>query len=270
VALSADGGDELFAGYERHAALLGIAAKKDKIPAALRPLAATVLRNTPKTVLNKIFSGNTSADNLAKYLDFLQGKTDLADMIDFANQTAAPDTLAGLFTQAASPGVLFRKNEIRKLPGRLDQLLAFDYLSYLPGDILTKVDRATMHISLEGREPLLDHSLIEWIATLPDEMKYRNGVSKYLLRQIVHDYLPREIMERPKMGFSIPLVNWFRSDLRPLFDEHLSEKSLAAHGLLDHKQVAKLLHEYYSGDNYRFTLLWTLLMFQLWYKKWMQ
>ncbi len=270
VALSADGGDELFAGYERHAALLSIAAKKDKIPAALRPLAATVLRNTPKKVLNKIFSGNTSADNIAKYLDFLQGKTDLTDMIDFANQTAAPDTLAGLFTQTVSPVELFRKNEIRKLPGRLDQLLAFDYLSYLPGDILTKVDRATMHISLEGREPLLDHSLIEWIATLPDDMKYRNGVSKYLLRQIVHDYLPREIMERPKMGFSIPLVNWFRSDLRPLFDEHLSEKSLAQHGLLDHRQVAKLLNEYYSGDNYRFTLLWTLLMFQLWYKKWIQ
>lgn len=270
VALSADGGDELFAGYERHAALLAIAAKRDKVPLALRPLATILLRNTPPVILNKLLPGNTASANLAKYCDFLQGKTDLVDMIDFANQTLPPSAMASLFANNTQPVKLFRKDDIRKLPGRLDQLLAFDYLSYLPGDILTKIDRATMHISLEGREPLLDHSLIEWVATLPDEFKYHNGTSKYLLRQIAHDYIPREIMDRPKMGFSIPLVNWFRSDLRPLFDEHLSEKSLNAHGLLNHKQVGKLLNEYYNGDNYRFTLLWTLLMFQLWYKKWIQ
>jgi asparagine synthase (glutamine-hydrolysing) len=158
--------------------------------------------------------------------------------------------------------------DIRKLPGDLDKLLAFDYVSYLPGDILTKVDRATMSISLEGREPLLDQNIIEWVATLPDHFKYNNGVSKYLLRKIVHKYVPSSVMSRPKMGFAIPLTKWFREDLKYLFHEYLNETSLNKHGLVNVERLHKELDEYYGGNDFRFPLLWNILVFQLWYEKW--
>lgn len=272
VALSADGGDELFAGYERHASLLRLGKKVSAIPSFARKPAAFTLRNTPGFVLRSIIKGkNVAADNISKYADFISGKSDITDLIDYANQTAMPDFVKPFTNyELSSREELFQKDRIKGLGGTLDKLLAFDYLSYLPGDILTKVDRATMSISLEGREPLLDQNIIEWVATLPDEYKYHNGVSKYLLRNIVYKYLPESLMHRPKMGFAIPLTKWFREDLKYLFEEHLSASSLNKHGLINAERLQKELNAYYAGNDFRFSLLWSFLMFQLWYDKWMK
>lgn len=271
VALSADGGDELFAGYERHAALLSLSKKVNAVvPFARKPL-ALVLKHTPGFLLNKMARGkNVASDNIAKYRNFIRGKVDIADMADYANQTSMPDFLMP-FIEHKTKGhdKLFQKGNIRKLTGNLDQLLAIDYISYLPGDILTKVDLATMSISLEGREPLLDQHIIEWVATLPDKFKYRDGVSKYLLRKIVHKYVPSSVMSRPKMGFAVPLVKWFREDLKYLFSEYLDTTSLNKHGLVNAERLQKELDEYYAGNDFRFPLLWNFFMFQLWYERWM-
>jgi asparagine synthase (glutamine-hydrolysing) len=271
MALSADGGDELFAGYERHAALLGMAKKLRSVPAFARKPLSFLLRIAPRFLL-QLAGGkgkNLEAGNIAKYAGFLSGKYDLTDIADFANQSASPSYISRFLSQPPVIDTgLFSKSRIRSLPGDLDKALAFDYLSYLPGDILTKVDRATMSISLEGREPLLDHNLIEWVATLPDQLKYNNTKSKYLLRKIVHKYVPASIMERPKMGFSVPLNKWFRNDLKHLFDEHLSPAATAKHGMINTGMLQQELNAFYKGNDFHFPLLWNFFMFQLWYDRW--
>jgi asparagine synthase (glutamine-hydrolysing) len=271
VALSADGGDELMAGYQRHISLLSLAGRVNRIPSTLRKTLAFAMRNSPEALLRLAAKGKYSTkENIAKYASYINGDIGLMEMIDLANQTAFPGEIQKLFQGEATERELFNRKQIRQLPTPLDQLLAFDYLCYLPGDILTKVDRATMSVSLEGREPLLDQHLVEWTARLPDAYKLSEGAtSKYLFHQIVHDYIPRSVMERPKMGFTVPLKEWFRKDLRYLFEEHLDERSLRQHGLLNSKQLGIELKQYYEGQDFRFPLLWNALMFQLWYEKWM-
>jgi len=271
VALSADGGDELFAGYERHAALLKLSARVKRIPPFARKPLAFTLSNTPQFILSKMTGGkNAASDNISKYSNFLRGKIDMTDMADYANKTAVPEFLKP-FTNNNTSGHsgLFQKETIKRLNGDLDKLLSFDYVSYLPGDILTKVDRATMSVSLEGREPLLDQNIIEWVSALPDMYKYRNGTSKYLLRKVVHKYIPQSIMERPKMGFTVPLIKWFREDMKYLFKENLNASSLGRHGLVNADRLNKELEAYYAGNDFRFPLLWNFLMFQLWYDRWL-
>lgn len=271
VALSADGGDELFAGYERHSALLRLSEKAKSFSPAVRRAFAFVLNNTPQFILRKLTGGkNVAADNISKYSSYLKGKIDVADMADYANQAAVQEFLKQFINNTiVGDRNLFQKGAIKKLDGDLDKLLAFDYVSYLPGDILTKVDRATMSISLEGREPLLDQNIIEWVSALPDSYKHRNGVSKYLLRKIVHKHVPQSLMERPKMGFSVPLVKWFREDMKYLFSENLNASSLGRHGLINAARLNKELDAYYAGNDFRFPLLWNFLMFQMWYDRWM-
>lgn len=271
VALSADGGDELFAGYTRHASLMQLVEKAKNSSVVKNQVLAFALGNTPEFVMKKIARGkNVSSGNRDKYAAFLKGKIDLVDMIDFANQSTWPGTLDKLMNIRHAKREFFHKDEIREIEGDLSQLLAFDYVSYLPNDILTKVDRATMSTSLEGREPLLDQNIIEWVATLPAYYKLKNNRSKYLLRSIVHKYIPASIMERPKMGFTVPLVEWFRKDLKYLFDEHLNQSSLAKHGLINHDHLQQELNTYYKGNDFGFPLLWNVLMFQQWFNTWMK
>lgn len=153
---------------------------------------------------------------------------------------------------------------------RLSNLLAIDYKTYMVDDILHKVDRATMSVSLEGREPLLDHRIIEFVAQLPSDMKIKNGDKKWLLKQITHDYLPKEMMDRPKMGFGVPIQEWFKDELKEYFEIYLSKKALSEHELFDVDEVLKMKNEYLSGANTGVTKLWFILMFQMWYEKWMK
>ena len=115
--------------------------------------------------------------------------------------------------------------------------MALDYQSYLVDDILQKVDRATMSCGLEGREPFLDQSVIEWGAKLPNEFKYHKGERKYILKQLVHQYLPKEMMERKKMGFSIPISKWLSEELKDMLKDYLSEDHLNKHGLFNESNL---------------------------------
>jgi asparagine synthase (glutamine-hydrolysing) len=136
-------------------------------------------------------------------------------------------------------------------------------------DILQKVDRATMSVSLEGREPFLDQAVIEWAAQLPSTYKYYQGQKKYILKQIVHKHIPKEIMERPKMGFGIPICSWLNNELKDLVQQYLSDESVNKHGLFKVAEVRKILSDFFGGRKERHLKVWYLLMFQLWYQKWM-
>jgi asparagine synthase (glutamine-hydrolysing) len=135
---------------------------------------------------------------------------------------------------------------------------------------MQKVDRATMAVSLEGREPFLDHRVIELAAQLPDNFKYNNGIKKHILREITHKYVPKEMMERPKMGFAIPIEKWLLQDLKHLVDAQISEQRIKTDGVFHWAEVQKLKQQFYNGRTENHVKLWNILMFQMWFEKWMK
>ena len=149
-------------------------------------------------------------------------------------------------------------------------MLAIDYKTYMVDDILQKVDRATMSTSLEGREPFLDQNIIEWAAQLPSGYKYHNGTKKYILREIVHQYIPKEIMDRPKSGFAIPVQDWLANELKPLVQQHFSTDALKEHGLFDVNAAQQIATDFLNGRKEKYLKVWYMLMFQMWYEKWMK
>jgi asparagine synthase (glutamine-hydrolysing) len=161
-------------------------------------------------------------------------------------------------------------HQLQKESGTTNRLLAVDYKTFLVDNNLVKVDRATMSVSLEGREPMLDHRVIEFLAQLSSDFKIRNGINKWLLKQVVHKYLPKKLMERPKRPFIAPLMVWFREDLKEQLKYYLSENSLNKTGVFDPHPIIRLRNDYLEGKKVNYQKLWQVLMFQLWYDKWIQ
>jgi asparagine synthase (glutamine-hydrolysing) len=151
----------------------------------------------------------------------------------------------------------------------LSRLMRIDQRTYLPDALLTKVDRASMAVSLEVRVPLLDHRVIEYTAQLPNSFKYRNGTGKFLLKRLLGQYLPANLIERPKMGFGVPIGRWFRKELRDLLLDYLSPERLKKEGLFDHIIVEKRLREHLSGQINHQYRLWALMMWEMWRERWL-
>ncbi|HRI40323.1 MAG TPA: asparagine synthase (glutamine-hydrolyzing) [Bacteroidia bacterium] len=263
VALSADGGDELFAGYPRHRKSMGYLNRLSGIPVALRKSASALL---------PIASGRdlSRADRREKLREFLRAG-DAASQFRIINETytaTEAQELIGLPVKPL-PTRFDAGAELARIPDPLQQVLTLEYQTYLVEDILQKVDRATMSVSLEGREPFLDHRIAEWVGRLPSRWKMDDTAQKILLKKIVHRHIPRELMERPKMGFGVPLVDWLKTDLRPFLEHALREGSFD-HGLLDPRQVGRLKSAYLAGRLENFERLWYVLMFQTWYDRWMR
>ena len=142
-------------------------------------------------------------------------------------------------------------------------MMLWDYHRHLPDDILVKVDRATMQTSIEGREPLLDHRIAEFMAQVPFEYKYRNGTSKYLLRKVLERYLPKELIDRPKMGFGIPMFEWFGGELRNFFEIYFAEDD----EILNMQYVREEYSRLKDGKPVNINLLWFVLVYKMWEKE---
>jgi asparagine synthase (glutamine-hydrolysing) len=268
VALSADGGDELFGGYGKYFGYSNPAHKLLKLPFALRrglaPL-ASLLRYAPG-----LANAEIKAESLYEVLNARQAGRYFIEPRLFGRHS-----LHGTLLQPyETPSGAF--NDFSLLAPHVDLLnsmLAVDYKTYMVDDILTKVDRATMSVSLEGREPMLDHRLVEYLATIPGATKTWQNKPKHLLRSIVHQYLPQKLMDRRKMGFGVPLVHWFKDELRDYFEIFLNEEELKADGIFNHYRVRKIRDVYNKNNNksaeVAFAQLWHITIFRMWQKQWL-
>ncbi|WP_018630772.1 asparagine synthase (glutamine-hydrolyzing) [Niabella aurantiaca] len=272
VALSADAGDEIFAGYNRYDYINRYGSRLQRIPAPLRKMAAGLMEKISSDsipVLRNKANFHSRYDKLKNLLN----DPSTAALLKNLSIAFSDKEIARIFNSHSFQATLPTLHQSRELEEAfydpLSYMMAVDYQTYLADDILQKVDRATMSTSLEGREPFLDQDIIEWAAQLPADYKYHNGTKKYILREIVHQYVPKGLMDRPKMGFGIPVGDWMAGELRPLVEEYLGDASLKMHGLFDPEAVHRLKNDFFAGRKEKHLKVWYLLMFQMWYKKWM-
>src|SRR5262249_48904912 len=262
VALSGDGGDELFAGYTRYA----LDRKRNgfaSLPRVVRPGVMQPLgRNLPHGAWGRNYLHNVALDPIDRYIEDVSVFTRLNKRSlytrDFREQLGNGETAAR-----------FREIAMRSRAGdSLDPLLYLDSKTYLPGDILTKVDRMSMAVSLEARVPLLDHELIEFVCTrIPASMKMNGLQTKHIFKRAVRDLVPAEILDRPKQGFGIPIDQWINQQLRDRVRGTLTEPSTMQRGYIEPSYVKLLIDEHQRGRRDHATELWTLFMLELWHRK---
>ena len=269
VALSADAGDEIFAGYNRYDYLVKYGRRIGQVPDFMRRGAAALMDRIPAQrvpYLNKQYLFQSRYEKVKSLL-----KNTTGNHLLLFTQAMNDKEVAAMFSQPVGHlSSAFDSLELKdEYFGALPQAMAIDYETYLLDDILQKVDRATMSQGLEGREPFLDHRIIEWAASLPMQYKYNKGEKKYILKEIVHKYVPKEIMNRPKMGFGIPLGAWLSSELKDLVMYYLGEEFLRKQNIFNLEQIDTLKKAFYNGKTERAEKIWYLLMFQMWYDRWM-
>jgi asparagine synthase (glutamine-hydrolysing) len=270
VALSADAGDEVFAGYNRYEYISRYAQKIANIPKALRKAIFHSMDYFSSESIPFFRSSYNFHGRYHKLKNIVRDPSP-TELLKNLTQVFTRDELGQLFAipvgHLHTPHITNGKDD--GYDG-LSSMMAVDYQTYLVDDILQKVDRATMSVGLEGREPFLDQNIIEWAAGLPSDYKYHKKQKKYILRQIVHKYIPKEIMDRPKMGFAIPVETWLSTELKPLVNNYLNEEKLREHGLFNPSAVMDILKNFYAGKTERHLQVWYLLMFQMWYERWMK
>ena len=268
VALSADAGDETFAGYRVYDDIMKMADTAGKVPQWLRHAMMPLVGKVAPVAAGLSDSWSRRTQKMQTLLEGNQFRQMRSILAQTFRQKELQQLLTAPLLDAKQWNEQFSLKKAFYHP--LQDVLAADYQTYLVDDVLTKVDRATMSTSLEGREPLLDHRLIEWSAQLPVHFKYRPGEKKYLLRKIAHELVPEHLLNRPKMGFSIPLADWLQTDLRPWAEELLQPSTIQQQGLLQATYVEQIKNNFFQGDKTSTQKLWTLLSFQMWWKEWME
>ncbi len=268
VSLSGDAGDELFCGYTRYQLTAGLWRKVSRLPRPLRLAAAGVIRGLPTGVWDKLGGvlpaslGARVGDKLHKGAALL-GSRSVEDLYrDMVSHWADPASVVLGATEPAT--VLTAAQPDLAGLGDVERMMALDMLSYLPDDILAKVDRAAMGVSLETRVPFLDHRVVEFAWSLPLDYKLRNGVAKWPLRQVLYRHVPRELIERPKMGFGVPIDHWLRGPLRDWAESLLSESRFRQEGFFNPAPIRQKWAEHLSGSRNWQYHLWDVLMFQAW------
>jgi asparagine synthase (glutamine-hydrolysing) len=280
VALSGDGGDEQFAGYVRYWMTCTMTNGFRHLSSPARRSLSFLLNRIPVGWVEKCYRpwrrylpqrlrvsnvqdkwhklihllDDTSVSNLYRMTICLWSEEELQRLVD-----RRPP--AGLYEST------FQETEGWPL---LARLMRVDQKTYLPDGMLTKVDRASMAVSLEVRVPLLDHRVVEYTSTIPDKYKYRNGEGKYLLKRLLMRYVPGRLFERPKMGFGVPIDSWFRTELKTLLMDYLSVDSLRKEGLFRETLVEKKVAEHVSGRANHQYRLWPLLIWEMWRERWLK
>jgi asparagine synthase (glutamine-hydrolysing) len=266
VALSADGGDEIFGGYNK----FNQAQKfTGQIPVAIQTmLSGAMSLVNPENI--PYFNSKYNFSTRYEKMKLIWKNHDPVTAIKYISQYITESQVESFLGKPFDRYHTFFEDgaKLASHDGVVNRLLAIDYKTFLVDNNLVKVDRATMSVGLEGREPMLDHRVIEFVAQLPSSMKIRDGVNKYLLKQIVHKYIPHELMERPKRPFIAPLMVWFKDDLQEQLNYFLNERTLKASGIFNPGPIIQLRNEYLSGKKVTYQKLWHVLIFQLWYNKW--
>ncbi len=271
VALSADGGDEIFAGYNRYDYLIKYNALLNKVPSILRKGIYSVMDHLPADNIPLLSKTYNFHNRYEKLKILLRDPTTKNMMLSLSKQFDERQNKELFRHPLLNMNTAYQSNELRKeFYTPLSYMMAVDYQTYLPDDILQKVDRASMSVGLEAREPFLDQRIIEWVATLPDDFKYREGTKKYLLREIVHKYIPKSLLDRPKMGFAIPIENWLSTYLRDKVEHYLREELIEKQGIFKKEKVSKMKRDFFAGRKELGAKIWYMLMFQMWYEKWME
>jgi len=273
VVLSADGGDESFSGYVDYDSMIERWRRREALPGRLVDGLRWLLEGLPLEALDRA-AGHVPG-SLRRGLHYLTGGA-----IQVRDVYCAP-TLGEAYTLTVS---VWRPRELAALLGApatarptadafggqiSDKLSLWDLHNYLPGDILAKVDRATMAASIEGREPLLDHRVVEFALRLPVSMRRGSLGPKHVLKSILYRYMPRELIDRPKHGFAVPLRDWLRNDFAPLVDTHLSEETVRRQGILNPNVVTSTVTAFRNGDDRMLNRVWSLLAFQMWREQWL-
>lgn len=273
VSLSADGGDEQFCGYNRYFMMNDRIRRFASNPflsmvsGALDLVSAETAFSVYEKLSPILPRWNNFYDKFAKLKKVLKTKNRIAQY-DLSNKYFIDEDVTALGLERVSSQLVKFGREFENL-NLLDQMMYYDIKTYLPDDILVKVDRAGMSVALEGRDPFLDHKITEFAAALPLDLKYRGGVSKYILKKILYRHVPRELVDRPKQGFGVPVYEWFRDELKGCYYEHLAPDKIKREGVFDAAAVSGLLDAYMNGRGVNPYKLWFLFVFELWYEKYM-
>ncbi len=263
VALSADGGDELFGGYSRKLKILDYNKKISRIPIFARKVIGEIGYSIAKT---KLLS---TADRVKLHkLSQMLNDPSIENIFDLYIQYYSDNFLSEVINKDFYVSEASNKKEIDNNFDTINNLLLLEYNSTLSNDMLVKVDRATMAHGLEGREPLLDHRIFEYLSTVPSNYKIKDNDLKILLKEVTHKYIPKSIMDRPKKGFGVPVSYWLKNDLKEMTHDYLSKDNISKFGVLNSNEVLKESQKQFSSNDSN-DQLWLLLNFQMWCEKWM-
>ena len=277
VAVSGDGGDELFGGYTRYAWAAHVWNVARAIPAVFQAPMGHALRRIPARSVNHAYARvqhvvprawrvSLPGEKLHKFSALLTAGH--PDGLYHRLMSLWPDPTALVRGATEPPGAIGDERYRMLLGNFTERMMLFDLLTYLPDDILVKVDRASMAVSLEARAPLLDHRVVEWSWRLPLHMKTRKGQAKWLLRQLACRHIPGALLDQPKMGFGVPIEQWLRGPLRPWAEDLLDEGRLGREGLLEVGPIRAAWRRHLDGASSHHYQLWAVLMFQAWRDAW--
>lgn len=273
VVLSGDGGDELFGGYNRYLTAKNVWSKMQSLPPVARQTMAVALRsfspagwdrlfNICKPILPSRFRLSTPGEKAHKLADVMTLSSGHEFYLQLNSHWTDP---ASVVIGGVEPQTLFTDESRWPQTDSFEHwMMAMDAQTYLPDDIMVKLDRATMAASIEGRVPLLDHRVVELAWRMPLDLKIRDGQGKWLLREVLHRHVPRNLIERPKQGFGVPLGEWLRGPLREWAESLLDEMRLAQEGYFRPGPIRKMWSEHLKGRGNWQSHLWTILMFQAW------
>jgi len=269
VSLSGDGGDELFCGYNRYKITSSIWEKIKVFPPFFRNILAKAITSISAPTWNKI----------AKYTPYSKVYNNIGDKLHkgatVLDSNSIDQLYLGLVSHTRNPseyviGSYEPKTKLNNVPSNfksldnVEKMMALDLITYLPDDILVKIDRAAMSNSLETRVPFLDHRVVEFAWKLPISLKIRDKQTKWILRQILYKYVPRKLIERPKMGFGVPIGNWLRGPLKDWAENLINKNRLICEGYFNPELIYKIWQEHQSNQRNWEYLLWNILMFQAW------
>lgn len=275
VVLSADGGDELFSGYNVYQSALKHAARRARLPAVLSHAGGAIRNMSVFERIDEMLALSTLPRSAIKLLrDKLTWRASRSyDYFTAPTNGAMYEQIVSFWKPHAIQALTCAYERVRETSEAYagsfaEQICLWDLHNYLPGDILAKVDRATMGVSIEGREPLIDHRIVEFAFRLPLSLRRGPLGAKHILRKILYRHVPQEIVDRPKMGFGIPLLKWLRGDLAHLLDDHLNSTDIRAQGILDPFVVERTVRAFKHGDDHAVNRVWILLAFQMWRQRW--